>query len=65
MLDRVCCFVEEIVTFALSKQLPQFIWVTQIPIGNRKPALPTSVRACSPRRRINSVATDCYDFAIR
>jgi hypothetical protein len=40
MLDRVCCFVEEVVTFALSKQLPQFIWVTQIPIANRKPALP-------------------------
>jgi hypothetical protein len=40
LLDRICCFVEELVAYVLSKQLPQFIWLTEIPLHDRKRQLP-------------------------
>jgi len=36
MIDRLCCFVEEISVYALQAQMPSGISVTEIPISERK-----------------------------
>lgn len=44
MLDRVCNFVEEAVTYALSKHLSDFICVTELPLNQRRRELPERFR---------------------
>lgn len=36
MLDRLCCFVEEVSVFGLQAQMPSGISITEIPVSDRK-----------------------------
>lgn len=40
MLDRLCCFVEEVSVYGLQTQLPSVISITEIPIAERKEIMP-------------------------
>lgn len=40
ILDRVCCFVEEITVYALQSQMPTGITITEIPPSVRKATFP-------------------------
>ena len=44
MLDRSCCFVEELTAYTLQKHLPEFISLTEIPPTERKPEFPERFR---------------------
>jgi hypothetical protein len=37
MLDRVCCFVEEISAYSLQAKMPSAISITEVPVSDRKP----------------------------
>jgi hypothetical protein len=40
VVDRVCCFVEEITVFCLRKQLPRGFEITEVPLAERDPSIP-------------------------
>jgi len=40
MTDRVCCFVEEVLIYALQARMPSGLSVAEIPISERKPVCP-------------------------
>lgn len=40
VLDRICCFVEEIVVFSLRKKLPKGFEITEAPLPERDPTSP-------------------------
>ena len=37
MVDRVCCFVEEMCMFTLQAHMPEGVSITEIPVTKRKP----------------------------
>ncbi len=37
IMDRLCCFVEEVTAYALQSQMPDVISITEIPLSQRKP----------------------------
>ena len=39
MVDRVCCFVEELCTYALQAHMPEGISITEQPLAERKPEI--------------------------
>jgi hypothetical protein len=40
ILDRLCCFIEEMTVYALQAQMPENFSVTEIPLAQRKPECP-------------------------
>jgi len=40
VLDRICCFVEEITVFCLRKKLPHGFEITEVPLAERDPSIP-------------------------
>lgn len=40
MLDRVCCFVEEVTAHCIQKKMPAPITVAEIPLAERRPEIP-------------------------
>jgi len=44
MLDRVCCFVEEVSTYGLQAQMPSGISITEVPVPDRKVDCPERFR---------------------
>lgn len=40
VLDRVCCFVEEVTVFCLRKKLPKTFEITEVAIADRDPSAP-------------------------
>lgn len=40
VLDRICCFVEEIVVFSLKRKLPTGFEITEVPLPERAPTSP-------------------------
>lgn len=44
MLERSCCFVEELIAYALQKHLPEFTSLTEIPPMERRPEFPERFR---------------------
>ena len=40
VLDRICCFVEEITVFGLRKKLPRNFEITELPLADRDPIAP-------------------------
>ena len=39
MMDRICCFVEEVTAHCLQAQMPEGISITEIPLDERDPAI--------------------------
>ena len=39
MIDRICCFVEEVTAHCLQAQMPEGISITEIPLDERDPAI--------------------------
>ncbi len=44
MLDRLCCFVEEVVAHCLQAKMPAGISITELPVGQRVPEMPERFR---------------------
>ncbi len=44
MLDRLCCFVEDVTIHCLRRQLPSMIELTEIPLAAREKEMPTRFR---------------------
>jgi len=44
MLDRACCFIEEVTVFGLRTKMDATISLSEIPIGARDPAAPERFR---------------------
>ncbi len=40
VLDRICCFAEEIIVFGLGKNLPRGFEITEVPLAERDPSAP-------------------------
>jgi hypothetical protein len=40
MLDRSCCFLEELIAYGLQDQMPGGISIAEIPLDDRKPEYP-------------------------
>lgn len=40
VLERICCFVEEIAVFCLRRNLPRGFEVTEVPLAERDPSIP-------------------------
>jgi hypothetical protein len=40
VLDRVCCFVEEMTVFCIKKNLPKSFEITEVPLAGRDPSAP-------------------------
>jgi len=37
MMDRLCCFIEDVTVYALQAQMPDGISITEIPLSQRNP----------------------------
>lgn len=46
VLDRVCCFVEEMTVYCLKKKLPQGIDITEQPLAEREKSAPLRFHLC-------------------
>jgi hypothetical protein len=46
VLDRVCCFVEEMTVYCLKKKLPQGVDITEQPLAERKESAPLRFHLC-------------------
>ncbi len=40
MLDRVCCFVEDVTAHCIQKKMPTQITIAEIPLAKRRPEAP-------------------------
>src|SRR5258708_6602939 len=44
MLDRICCFVEEVSVYYLQRRMPPGVTITALPLSTRDPEMPERFR---------------------
>src|SRR5437870_978197 len=63
MMDRLCCFIEEVSDYALQAQMPEGFSLTEIPLSQRKPHAskfpPRGKTGCNPGTHAKPATPGC------